>query len=691
MPVLHPAPPVTGGAAAPDPGGGAAPGPGERRFRPEVQGLRALAVGMVVLYHVWLGRVSGGVDVFLLISAFLLTVTFTRRLETGQPLALTAYWLGLLRRLLPAAVVVLLAVLAATAVLVPSSRWRFVLDQTWASLTYRQNWVLAGNAVDYYALDSSAASPLQHFWSLSIQGQVFLLWPLLFALAGVVVAVTRLRVRPVLLVLFGAVLAVSLAFSVWQTGTDQAAAYFDTRARLWEFALGSLVALVLPYLALPARVRVVLGWAGVAMMLACGVLLQVQQQFPGYVALWPTLAAAAVIVAGRTDSRAGVDRWLSAAPLLRLGEASYALYLWHWPVLVLWLIVADKPSAGVPDGAVVIAVSLLLAVLTTRLVEDPLRSWRWPSAKRRRTGLVAAAALSLVVVPLSGWEYRVQAQEAAVERQTRADNPGAAALDPGFRFRGAADALVKPLASSLGDEWAAVDGPCPATLMPADPQLSSCVRTGDEATAKRTVLVLGDSHSQMWMTALGAVATENDWLAVSVHRPDCRFVDAPGTVAPECHTFNEAVTDYALRLSPDAVLTVGSRTAWSSPEEQVPAGFEAAIAPLLDAGIPVVALRDTPRFEEDMAECTARNAAEPSVCDVPVAQVLPPSSPLAAVAARVPGLEYLDLTDLVCAEATCHGIVGNVRVFMDRDHLSKSYVETTVPVFSERLRDALGW
>ncbi|MHA7209032.1 acyltransferase family protein [Arthrobacter sp. MDT1-65] len=669
----------------------AAVGAAGRRFRPEVQGLRALAVGMVVVYHVWLGRVSGGVDVFLLVSAFLLTLTFTRRLETAQPLALATYWLGLLRRLLPAAAVVLVAVLAATAAFLPGSRWRSVFDQTWASLTYRQNWELAGNAVDYYALDSSAASPLQHFWSLSIQGQVFVLWPLLFALAGVVVSLTRLCVRPVLLVLFGTVFVASLAFSVWQTGADQAAAYFDTRARLWEFALGSLVALLLPYLVLPVRVRVVLGWAGVGMMLACGVLLQVQQQFPGSVALWPTLAAAAVLVAGRTGSPAGVDRWLSSAPLLRLGDASYALYLWHWPVLVVWLVVADKPSAGLPDGAAVIAASLALAVLTVRLVEEPVRSWRWPSAERRRTGLVAAVALSLVVLPLSGWEYRVQAQEAAVERQTRADNPGAAALDPGFQFRGADDALVKPLASSLGQEWAAVDGPCPAALMPADPSLSSCVRTGDEATAKRTVLVLGDSHSQMWMTALGSVATANGWLAVSVHRPDCRFVDAPGTVDPECQAFNEAVTDYALALSPDAVLTVGSRTARSSPAEEVPAGFEAGIAPLLDAGIPVVGLRDTPRFEEDMAECTARNAADPSVCDVPVEEVLAPASPLAAVAARVPGLTHLDLTDLVCAEATCSGIIGNVRVFMDHDHLSKSYVETTVPVFSERLTAVLGW
>ncbi|BBE23509.1 acyltransferase [Arthrobacter sp. MN05-02] len=665
--------------------------PDERRFRPEVQGLRALAVGMVVVYHVWLGRVSGGVDVFLLVSAFLLTVTFTRRLESAQPLGLAAYWLGLLKRLLPAAVVVLLSVLAATAVFVPGSRWRSVFDHTWASLTYRQNWQLAGDAVDYYALDSGAASPLQHFWSLSIQGQVFLLWPIVFASAAVLVAVTRLRPRPVLLVLFGTVFALSLAFSVWQTGAHQAAAYFDTRARLWEFALGSLVALALPYLVVPARVRVVLGWAGVVMMLACGVLLEVQQQFPGYIALWPTLAAAAVLVAGRTDSPVGVDRWLSASPLLRLGDASYALYLWHWPVLVLWLVVADKPTAGMLDGGIVIAASVVLAVLTTRFVEEPLRSWQWPTVQRRRTGLVAALALALVAVPLSGWEYRVQAQEAAVQQQTSDDNPGAAALAPGFRFRGAEDALVKPLASSLGAEWAAVDGPCPDALMPADPRLSSCVRTGDEATAERTILVLGDSHSQMWMTALGAMATQNNWLAVSVHRPDCRFVDAPSAVDPECQGFNDAVRDYALELAPDAVLTVGTRTDWSSPAEEVPAGFEAGIAPLLAAGIPVVGLRDTPRFEDDMAECTALNATDPSACDVPRAEVLAPSSPLAAVADRVPGLAHLDLTDLVCTEATCSGVVGNVRVFMDRDHLSKTYVSTTAPVFEQRLRALLGW
>ncbi len=566
-----------------------------------------------------------------------------------------------------------------------------MFDQTWASLTYRQNWELAGHAVDYYALDSSAASPLQHFWSLSVQGQVFLLWPLLFGACAMVVALTRVRARPLLIALFGAVLAVSLVFSVWQTGTDQAAAYFDTRARLWEFALGSLVALVLPYVVLPSRIRVVLGWVGALLMLSGGIVLQVQQQFPGYIALWPTLAAAAVIVAGRTEGRFGVDRWLSSNILVRLGGASYALYLWHWPILVIWLIVADKGAAGPVDGAVIIAASLVLAVVTTRFVEEPVRSWRWPSVQRRRTSLIVAVALALVVAPLSMWEHRVQALEEAAQQQTRADNPGAAALLPDFRFEGSEDAVVTPLGSGLGAEWASVGGPCSEALMPVDPTLESCVQTGDEATAEKTVLVLGDSHSQMWMTAVGEMARANNWLAVSVHLPNCRFVDPPATVDPECRVFNEASRDFALDLGPDAVLTLGSRTGWSSPDETVPEGFEEGLEPLLDTGIPVVALRDTPRFEDNMAECTDRHASDPGVCDVPADEVLAPVSPVGPIAARTVGVEHLDMTDLVCADGSCHGVIGNVRVYLDHDHLTRTYVETTAPVFEERFRALLGW
>ena len=342
---------------AADPAGNAAGRPRKPTFRPEVQGLRALAVLMVVAYHVWLGRVSGGVDIFLLISAFLLTLSFVRKAESGQSFRLLAHWLHLFKRLLPAAVVVILGVLAGTWLILPQGRWPQVLDQAWASLFYHQNWLLADLSVDYYAQDHAGASPLQHFWSLSIQGQVFILWPLIFAGAAALLdslsripGLEKVTYRSLLAVVFGAVFVLSLAYSIDQTATNQAYAYFDTRARLWEFALGSLLALGLPYLK-PGRVlRVLLGWAGLAGMVSCGLLLTVDRSFPGYVALWPTLSAAAIIAAGQSGSRFGVDRLLSSRPAVALGDNSYALYLWHWPVLVLALAATGVEEPNLKQG-----------------------------------------------------------------------------------------------------------------------------------------------------------------------------------------------------------------------------------------------------------------------------------------------------------------------------------------------------
>ena len=196
-------------------------------------------------------------------------------------------------------------------------------------------------------------------------------------------------------------------------------------------------------------------------MLSCGIILQVQQQFPGYLALWPTLAAAMVIAAGDTGSRAGADRLLKAKPLVKLGDNSYALYLWHWPVLVFWLIASKQENAGLVDGAVVIAVSLLLAVLTTKLVEGPLRSWSWPQVSPWRSAVVLAAS----VRPRCGTAgrlagQRVDAQAEAVRLQSIADNPGALSLDPDFEMASATQALVKPAPSEMDQEWAKLDEAC---------------------------------------------------------------------------------------------------------------------------------------------------------------------------------------------------------------------------------------
>ena len=550
---------------------------------------------MVVSYHVWFGRVSGGVDVFLMISAFLMTLQFTNKFDRKKPVDLLRHWLHLFRRLLPASAVVVSATLLATFLFVPKTRWMGIIEQGWASLLYYQNLLLKAQAVDYYAGDHSQASPFQHFWSLSIQGQIFILWPVIFVSAALVARAFTLRYRALLLYIFGAMFAVSLTFSIFYTASNQTQAYFDTGARLWEFALGSIVALVLPVLNLSRRLRVLLGWVGVVAMLACGLVLNVQTAFPGFIALWPTLAAAAVIAAGQTGSRYGVDRFLSSGPLVKLGDNSFALYLWHWPVLVIYLIWSGKDHAGWLSGTAVVTASLLLAVLTTRLIERPWRQWAWPDVKRRRAVIAVLAAAAIAVVPLSGWKYVLDQENHALMLQAERNNPGSKALLPGFVDEADPDAGILPTADRLSKDFAALDGRCEGPLAPGPgPLEKACGQTnGPEKPAKK-ILVIGNSHAEQWMAALAPVARKNNWLLYYVLKGGCVYAPPASGLGADCEAFNREVDKYIGQHKPDAIVTVATAASPSSPAERLAPGFEQMARNFTAAGIDVVGIRDNP-------------------------------------------------------------------------------------------------
>jgi peptidoglycan/LPS O-acetylase OafA/YrhL len=686
----------TGAAAKPLPG--ASTRGRKPTFRPEVQGLRALAVLMVVAYHVWLGRVSGGVDIFLLISAFLLTLSFVRKAEAGRPFGLMPHWLHLFKRLLPAAVVVILGVLAGTWLILPQSRWPQVLDQAWASLLYSQNWLLADTAVDYYAQDHAGASPLQHFWSLSIQGQVFILWPLIFAgAAGLLALLHRvpacagITYRALLAVVFGAVFAFSLAYSVEQTASNQAYAYFDTRARFWEFALGSLLALALRYLKPARALRVMLGWAGLAAMVSCGLLLTVDRSFPGYVALWPTLAGAAIIIAGQTGSRYGVDRVLSSKPLVALGDNSYALYLWHWPVLVLALAATGVEAPNLIQGLAIVGASVVLAVLTTRFVEKPLRDWHWPKLRARRTAVVIIACGALLAGPVAIWQTTLTAEESATAAQPRELTPGAAALSPENAAVPAAGARIIPGPAALDNDWAGIQAPCVGANATSNPILEGCRQAVPEGEVTKRIVVLGDSHSQQYLGALAPIAAARGWELVTLLMPACRFGAESETRNAECNAYNQASAAYVLEHRPDAVFTVASLTYEEAPFETEVPGYLDGVRPFADAGIEIVGIRDNPRFTFNMPECVQRNGADAHECSVPVEESLADPSPLEGYRGKVDGLHLMDLSDFICARGICPGVVGNVYVYKDDNHLTRTYVETMIPMFEQRLLTATGW
>ncbi|MFJ4026338.1 acyltransferase family protein [Paenarthrobacter sp. NPDC089989] len=671
----------------------------ERAFRPEVQGLRALAVLMVAAYHIWLGRVSGGVDVFLLISAFLLTLSFTRKLESHKPLQLLRHWLHVFKRLLPAVVVVLLAVLTATWTFIPQSRWPDVLAEAWASLLYRQNWQLAESAVDYYAQDHSGASPLQHFWSLSVQGQVFILWPLVFAavallqphLAKLFPHSKAMAHRQLLFMAFGLIFVASLIFSIDQTATNQEIAYFDTRTRLWEFALGSLLALALPYLKPGRRLRVFLGWAGLAAMLSCGLVLTVDRSFPGFVALWPTLAAAAVIVAGQSHSRFGADRFLSSKPLVLVGDNSYALYLWHWPVLVFFLLVTETSTPNILQGLAIMAVSMVLAVATTRYVERPLRRWEWPNVRSWRAAVVIASCGALLALPVTVWQGAISSESAAIADQPMELTPGAAALAPQNAGQPTPDARIIPAPAAMKDEWADIDGLCTGDNVPSDPLLEGCLQNDDPEVVTKRIVVLGDSHAQQYMAALGPIAKAHGWEVVTLLKGSCRFGAESEERTDECNEFNKASAAYVMEHKPDAVFTVASLTHVTAPFETEVPGYLDGIKPFTDAGIDVVGVRDNPRFSINMPECVQKKGPDSPDCNAPLEESLAASSPLDDYVGKVDRLFLMDMSDFICEQGTCPAVVGNVYVYKDDNHLTKTYVQSMIPMFEERLLAATGW
>lgn len=662
-----------------------------RTFRPEVQGLRAVAVMMVVSYHIWLGRVSGGVDVFLMLSAFLLTGSFIRKLERGRPLALGGYWLHLFKRLLPAAVTVLLLTIAATFLLLPASIWPTVIEQAWASLFYVQNWLLAANSVDYYAA-RDAASPLQQFWSLSIQGQVFILWPLLFLAGRAITGPIQRRVpwvnhRTVMFGIFATIFLVSLVYSIAETLDNQAFAYFDTRARLFEFAFGSMLALIIDRIVPPRWLRVLLGWVGVVAMLACGFVLAVDRAFPGVVALWPVLAAAAIVVAGRTDSRFGVDRLLSSRLLVKLGDVSYALYLVHWPALIVFAMTTGDVSPGIGAGLALVGGSVALAWLITRFVERPIRASPKIEGRRLRAGAVIVVCLALVAVPLTVAQQQLDSARAATADAGSTDYPGARALaDPSVPVPDDVDAI--PALSALGDEFATLPERCDEAVA-GSVDLRTCGQTARPENPERTLYVVGDSHAQQWLPPVRAVAERNGWQVVSLLRGGCAFTLAAGS--GDCSDQNRAVLQTLIDVKPDAVVVVSTAASKTVAQDQIRPGFEAGVTALTDAGIEVIGLRDNPRFDFDIAACAGTKGADAPACNPARETKLTGTNPADALAARNPGFYSLDLTDLVCGARACSPVQGNVRVFIDDNHLTETYAATMTEPLADRLFAATGW
>ncbi len=628
-----------------------------------------------MVHHVSDGRVSGGVDVFFLISGFLLTGQLAR-----GGLGLRARWSRMARRLLPSATVVLLATIAAGALLLPETRWPQTVREVVASALFLENWQLAADAVDYTARNNTT-SVVQHFWSLSIQVQFFLVWPLAVALVMLVAGRAPHRLHAHLTATLLGVFAASLSFSVALTAADQPLAYFHSLTRLWEFALGGLLALWIDRFPWTRGERVTFGWTGVLGLVACGLVLDGGSVFPGYAALWPTLCGALVLLGGVTSSRYGVHRLLLLRPVQFIGGVSYPLYLWHWPVLVLFMVARDQDEVGPLGGIAVIAVSVVLAVLTSRFVESPLRRLRISDRDAYRYG---AAAMTTVLLAAAAWQFAATQREIPTEGLGGPQYPGAAALVDGEPE--AAPLLPAPV--SVYQDWVWVQNWDCTPLAEVGSDL--CTQPV-EAPPEKRIMIVGDSHLEQFVAALVPIARRHDWQLITALRGACPF-STVSEVDPDdagCAAWYTEVAGTIGELRPDAVVTLATRDVRAGLTEQTPAGFVQQWQRLSDLGIPVLAVRDNPRFAFDVPDCVRQHGRDAAACGVDRDSVYAADPPYTRLDVP-PNVTFLDLADHLCDDTRCPAEIGNVLVYLDDNHLTASYATTMAPVIEDQVVSAVG-
>ena len=648
--------------------------------RADLEGLRGLAILLVVLFHAGVGVLAGGfvgVDVFFVLSGFFITGMLVREFSRDGAIDLNDFYGKRALRLLPVLLVVLAATLAAVTLLYAPIDRAAVASTARPVALYSANIEFARTSVNYFG---SGDNPFLHTWSLAVEEQFYLVWPLLFVLVAAIYdrkagegTDPETAARRRLLIGIGVIGAGSLVASLVLTRASQSWAFFGMPTRIWEFAVGGALALRMEH---PAeanpRAGTILQWLGLAALGLAVLTYDAMTPYPGIAALLPVLGAAGFIVGGERAPDSTVSRALSAGWLRWFGALSYAWYLWHWPLVGVGGVL--DPTIGVVGKLLWSAAALALAWLTHRMIERPARE-RWFANTPARW--IAPAAVGVSVAAAVGAHGVMSLAE---RRVARPDQRMYAAA----REDRVADAC-----------WAET----------VDVPRKPC-EFGDQ-TAEKVLVLLGDSHAQHWIAGLDQAGREHGWKIIAMVKGGCPVADVPGLrrqrhLYEECTRYRDAMLRRIVAMRPYGVILSswdhympanGKRELWHVTAVDWSRGLRRTYARLHAAGIRTVAIRGTPRTWFDVPACLSRRAARlpfARSCDYDRATALSADGVRAQnAAARGLNVSFVDMNDQICATARCSPVKNGTIVFTDDNHLTASFSRSVASTLGARIAASL--
>jgi peptidoglycan/LPS O-acetylase OafA/YrhL len=645
--------------------------------REDIQALRAVSALLVAVFHIWFGGVSGGVDVFFVLTGYFLTARF---LDCGavDRSAIGAHYRRFLVLIVPQSFLVLTALLAVVFFLLSPTNLRDNLLGIAASALYVQNWQLIFSTASYGQTDWLLVT--RHFWAMAIIGQVYLLWPLFLLL---VVYAGRLAHWNRHAVLFWALCGLITASFIWSaiaTAARPEQAYFDLFARLWEFGAGGLLAMM-PRLRDRAspRAAALMSWLGLLLVLSCGFAIGLTASFPGYAALWPVAAAALLIIGGREHDPQNAGWLLARSGLAKLGSISFGIYLWHWPLFVVAFEAGQGETPSLPLGIALIAASIGLAYGTARL-SGSITAMISGSGRAAAATTASLAGLCTVML-IAGGSFVLIRNSPAVRES--------------FWFH--SGILPGPFAARR-DEGG-------YHLMQNGTSGEVRVIVRGHPQPSRSIALVGGSHTIQWLPALEPIALRNRWRISVITKESCVFGDPSDesifkdeNLHPSCAIWYPAVLKMLIAEQPDAVIALASRPLfgtvsrgrWAVEGERVPDAYRIAFEALADAGIPVIAIRDSPWMAFDIPTCVFWPLRKsPEECDRPRSALLDDATFQRGLGTLPPNVAVVDMTDAFCGPERCFAVRDGVLLYHDWHHLTATYARSLSTLLEERLAATL--